>query len=226
MKIPVSGDFRQKIVNFFLCRPFPLQFCPERTKLTDSNLSKRRKVSLLERFYDILCCQSPGLFLAALALLLRFFTLRKTHKLRSGAALAGAMLFLAGGVGLYFYGIYRELFTIRDFFRLRPAGWAGLGVVLAVILLLLLFNGMKNRASRKKLARAEAQAQQDKQAALEQAVEQTMRQTRDCVRQEEQQRRLDQAWQRARQDADAALGQDAPISLTLEPEQLPDRSKN
>lgn len=224
MKIPVSGDFRQKIVNFFLCRPFPLQFCPERTKLTDSNLSKRRKVSLLERFYDILCCQSPGLFLAALALLLRFFTLRKTHKLRSGAALAGAMLFLAGGVGLYFYGMYRELFTIRDFFRLRPAGWAGLGVVLAVILLLL-FNGMKNRASRKKLARAEAQAQQDKQAALEQAVEQTMRQTRDCVRQEEQQRRLDQAWQRARQDADAALGQDAPISLTLEPEQRPDKSK-
>lgn len=224
MKIPVSGDFRQKIVNFFLCRPFPLQFCPERTKLTDSNLSKRRKVTLLERFYDILCCQSPGLFLAALALLLRFFTLGK-HKLRRGAALAGAILTLAGGVGLYFYGIYRELFTIRDFFRLRPAGWAGLGVVLAVILLLL-FNGMKNRASRKKLARAEAQAQQDKQAALEQAVEQTMRQTRDCVRQEEQQRRLDQAWQRARQDADAALGQDAPISLTLEPEQLPDRSKN
>lgn len=224
MKIPVSGDFRQKIVNFFLCRPFPLQFCPDRTKLTDSNLSKRRKVTLLERFYDILCCQSPALFLAALALLLRFFTLGK-HKLRRGAALAGAILTLAGGVGLYFYGMYRELFTIRDFFRLRPAGWAGLGVVLAVILLLL-FNGMKNRASRKKLARAEAQAQQDKQAALEQAVEQTMRQTRDCVRQEEQQRRLDQAWQRARQDADAALGQDAPISLTLEPEQLPDRSKN
>ncbi len=225
MKIPVSGDFRQKIVNFFLSSPSHLHFSPGRTKLTDSSLSKRRKVSLLERFYDILCCQSPGLFLAALALLLRFFTLRKTHKLRSGAALAGAMLFLAGGVGLYFYGMYRELFTIRDFFRLRPAGWAGLGVVLAVILLLL-FNGMKNRASRKKLARAEAQAQQDKQAALEQAVEQTMRQTRDCVRQEEQQRRLDQAWQRARQDADAALGQDAPISLTLEPEQLPDRSKN
>lgn len=179
----------------------------------------------MERFYDILCCQSPALFLAALALLLRFFTLRKTHKLRSGAALAGAILTLAGGIGLYFYGMYRELFTIRDFFRLRPAGWAGLGVVLAVILLLL-FNGMKNRASRKKLARAEVQAQQDKQAALEQAVEQTMRQTRDCVRQEEQQRRLDQARQQARQDADAALGQDAPISLTLEPEQLPDQSKN
>lgn len=225
MKIPVSGDFRQKIVNFFLSSPSHLHFSPDRTKLADSNLSKRRKVSLLERFYDILCCQSPGLFLTALALLLRFFTLRKTHKLRSGAALAGAMLFLAGGVGLYFYGMYRELFTIRDFFRIRPAGWAGLGVVLAVILLLL-FNGMKNRASRKKLARAEAQAQQDKQAALEQAVEQTMRQTRDCVRQEEQQRRLDQARQQARQDADAALGQDAPISLTLEPEQLPDRSKN
>ena len=171
----------------------------------------------MERFYDILCCQSPALFLAALALLIRFFTLGK-HKLRRGAALAGAMLFLAGGVGLYFYGMYRELFTIRDFFRIRPAGWAGLGVVLAVILLLL-FNGMKNRASRKKLARAEVQAQLDKQAALEQAVEQTMRQ-------EEQQRRLDQARQQARQDADAALGQDAPISLTLEPEQLPDRSKN
>ena len=178
----------------------------------------------MERFYDILCCQSPALFLAALALLIRFFTLGK-HKLRRGAALAGAILTLAGGVGLYFYGMYRELFTIRDFFRLRPAGWAGLGVVLAAILLLL-FNGMKNRASRKKLARAEVQAQQDKQAALEQAVEQTMRQTRDCVRQEEQQRRLDQARQQARQDADAALGQDAPISLTLEPEQLPDRSKN
>ena len=178
----------------------------------------------MERFYDILCCQSPALFLAALALLLRFFVLRKSHRLRGGAALAGAILALAGGVGLYFYGMYRELFTIRDFFQIRPAGWAGLGVVLAAILLLL-FNGMKNRAARKKLARAEAQAQQDKQAALEQAVEQTMRQTRDCVRQEEQQKRLDQARQRARQDADAALGQDAPISLTLEPEQLPDGSQ-
>ena len=178
----------------------------------------------MERFYDILCCQSPALFLAALALLLRFFTLRKSHRLRGGAALASAILALAGGVGLYFYGMYREIFTIRDFFRIRPAGWAGLGVVLAAILLLL-FNGMKNRAARKKLARAEAQAQQDKQAALEQAVEQTMRQTRDCVRQEEQQKRLDQARQRARQDADAALGQDAPISLTLEPEQLQDRSQ-
>lgn len=224
MKIPVSGDFRQKIVNFFLISPSHLHFSPDRAKLTDNNLSKRRKVTLLERFYDILCCQSPALFLAALALLLRFFTLGK-HKLRRGAALAGAILTLAGGIGLYFYGMYRELFTIRDFFRIRPAGWAGLGVVLAAILLLL-FNGMKNRASRKKLARAEVQAQQDKQAALEQAVEQTMRQTRDCVRQEEQQRRLDQARQQARQDADAALGQDAPISLTLEPEQLPDRSKN
>lgn len=126
-KIPVSGDFRQKIVNFFLSIPSHLHFSPDRAKLTDSNLSKRRKVSLLERFYDILCCQSPGLFLAALALLLRFFTLRKTHKLRSGAALAGAMLFLAGGVGLYFYGIYRELLPSGTFSGSVPPdgqGWA------------------------------------------------------------------------------------------------------
>ena len=36
------------------------------------------------------------------------------------------ILCAGGGVALYFLGIYKEYFTIRDFFHIRPAGWVGL----------------------------------------------------------------------------------------------------
>ena len=63
----------------------------------------------------ILCCQSPALFLAALALLVAYLAGRK-HKVRAFFRLLLCILCAAGGMALYFLGIYKEYFTIRDFF--------------------------------------------------------------------------------------------------------------
>ena len=75
----------------------------------------------------ILCCQSPALFLAALALLVAYLAGRK-HKVRAFFRLLLCILCAAGGVALYFLGIYKEYFTIRDFFLIRTAGWIGLAI--------------------------------------------------------------------------------------------------
>ena len=51
----------------------------------------------------ILCCQSPALFLAALALLVAYLAGRK-HKVRAFFRLLLCILCAAGGVALYFLG--------------------------------------------------------------------------------------------------------------------------
>ena len=82
----------------------------------------------------ILCCQSPGLFVLALLLLVEFLG-RRRHRVKAFFRLLGCILCAAGGVALYFLGIYKEYFTIRDFFHIRSAGWVGL-VIAAVIVVL------------------------------------------------------------------------------------------
>ncbi len=84
----------------------------------------------------ILCCQSPTLFLAALALLVAYLAGRK-HKVRAFFRLLLCILCAAGGVALYFLGIYKEYFTIRDFFLIRTAGWIGLAIAAFFVLLAL-----------------------------------------------------------------------------------------
>ena len=84
----------------------------------------------------ILCCQSPALFLAALAFLVAHLTNRR-HKVRSFLRLLLAILCAAGGVALYFLGMYKEYFTIRDFFVIRAAGWIGLAIAAFFVLLAL-----------------------------------------------------------------------------------------
>lgn len=84
----------------------------------------------------ILCCQSPALFLAALALLVAYLAGRK-HKVRAFFRLLLCILCAAGGVALYFLGIYKEYFTIRDFFLIRTAGWVGLAIAAFFVLLAL-----------------------------------------------------------------------------------------
>ena len=84
----------------------------------------------------ILCCQSPALFLAALALLVAYLAGRK-HKVRAFFRLLLCILCAAGGVALYFLGIYKEYFTIRDFFVIRAAGWIGLAIAAFFVLLAL-----------------------------------------------------------------------------------------
>ena len=75
-------------------------------------------------------------FLAALALLVAYLAGRK-HKVRAFFRLLLCILCAAGGVALYFLGIYKEYFTIRDFFLIRTAGWIGLAIAAFFVLLAL-----------------------------------------------------------------------------------------
>ena len=122
----------------------------------------------------ILCCQSPGLFVLALLLLVEFLGSRR-HRVRAFFRLLGCILCAAGGVALYFLGIYKEYFTIRDFFHIRPAGWVGL-VIAAVIVVLTavraFFAAADARREQKAAARAENQRiAQEKEAEAKAAAE-------------------------------------------------------
>lgn len=105
----------------------------------------------------ILCCQSPALFLAALALLVAYLTGQK-HKVRAFFRLLLCILCAAGAVALYFLGIYKEYFTIRNFFQIRTAGWIGLAIAAFFVLLALVrafFAAADARREEKAAARAE-----------------------------------------------------------------------
>ena len=122
----------------------------------------------------ILCCQSPALFLAALALLVAYLAGRK-HKVRAFFRLLLCILCAAGGVALYFLGIYKEYFTIRDFFLIRTAGWIGLAIAAFFVLLALVrafFAAADARREQKAAARAENQRiAQEKEAEAKAAAE-------------------------------------------------------
>lgn len=105
----------------------------------------------------ILCCQSPALFLAALALLVAYLAGRK-HRVRAFFRLLLCILCAAGAVALYFLGIYKEYFTIRDFFVIRAAGWIGLAIAAFFVLLALVrafFAAADTRRAQKEANRAE-----------------------------------------------------------------------
>ena len=126
----------------------------------------------------ILCCQSPALFLAALALLVAYLAGRK-HKVRAFFRLLLCILCAAGGVALYFLGIYKEYFTIRDFYRIRPAGWVGFGIVAFLTLLALVqafFAAADARREEKAANRAENQRLAAEAAAAEAAAREAARQ--------------------------------------------------
>lgn len=81
---------------------------------------------------NILYCQSPALFWCALALIVCFFVRRGAHRVRAVLDLVLGLLCVAGGVALYYLGMYNDAFTIRDFWHIRTAGWIGLAVVVLV----------------------------------------------------------------------------------------------
>ena len=121
----------------------------------------------------ILCCQSPALFLAALALLVAHLAGRK-HRVKAFFRLLLCILCAAGAVALYFLGIYKEYFTIRDFFVIRAAGWIGLAIAAFFVLLALVrafFAAADARRAQKEANRAENErlAQEAARAAEESA---------------------------------------------------------
>ena len=125
----------------------------------------------------ILCCQSPGLFLAAVMLLLFYFARRKGHHARAVLDLVLCMLCAAGGVALYFVGMGSGHFTIRDFYAVRTPGWVGLGIVVAINVWLLIrgFLAVNRRRTAEKNAnraanRAANAAQQQREAERRQSA--------------------------------------------------------
>ena len=126
-----------------------------------------------------LCCQSPTLFLAALLLLLCYFTRKKAHHARSVLDLILCILCAAGGVALYFLGMGKEYFSIRDFYVIRTPGWIGMLVVVAFAVWLVVRGFLalnRRRMAEKKAnraANAEAhQREEDAKAAAKQQAEQ------------------------------------------------------
>ena len=108
----------------------------------------------------ILCCQSPGLFLAAAVLVIAYFAGRKKHRFKAVLKLLLAIVCAVGGIALYYLGMYDEYFTIRDFYQIRPAGWVGVGIAVFFTLLALVrafFAAADARREEKAANRAENQ---------------------------------------------------------------------
>ena len=167
--------------------------------------------------YKILCVQSPAFFLLAIILLIRYFTSRRSHPVKATVRLVFCILSIAVGVALYFLGIYREVFTIRDFYK--PTAWSllGLGAVILAYALAL-FNGMKNRTAQRKLDQAAREARVEKEAAVREAVRTAQSASAAAAESAAAEARLDLARENAQAEAKAAMGEEQPISLTLEPE--------
>lgn len=108
----------------------------------------------------ILCCQSPGLFLAAAVLVIAYFAGRKKHRFKAVLKLLLAIVCAVGAIALYYLGMYDEYFTIRDFYQIRPAGWVGVGIAAFFTLLALVrafFAAADARREEKAANRAENQ---------------------------------------------------------------------
>ena len=97
-------------------------------------------------FGYILCCQSPALFLLAIALVIRFFICKGRAKFRAVLSLIGGLVCIALGVVLYYQGLVREHFAVRDFWHIRIPGWIGLALMAA----LLIFSGSPPAARSKR----------------------------------------------------------------------------
>ena len=122
----------------------------------------------------VLCCQSPGLFLAAAALIIAYFAGRRRHRFKAVLRLLLGIVCALGGLALYYMGMYHDYFTIRDFYQIRLSGWIGFGIVALLVLLALVRaffaaadarreEKAANRAENQQLA-AEAAAEKQRQA--------------------------------------------------------------
>lgn len=116
----------------------------------------------------ILLTQSPALFLAAVVLLLRFFVLKKNHRIRGALNLVLSIVCLAGGVALYYLGMLHEHFTIRDFWQIRVPGWVGLGLV-AVLAGLSLYRSTARAIAKRRAEKAAVKAEAQRVKELEDA---------------------------------------------------------
>ena len=107
-------------------------------------------------FGYILCCQSPALFLLAIALVIFFFVRRGRARIRAALSLLAAIVCIALGVVLYYQGMLREYFAVRNFWHIRIPGWVGL-ILVAVLLVYLLINALLRASARRSAEKARRQ---------------------------------------------------------------------
>lgn len=107
-------------------------------------------------FGYILCCQSPALFLLAIALVISFFVRRGRARIRAVLSLLAAIVCIALGVVLYYQGMLREYFAVRNFWHIRIPGWVGL-ILVAVLLVYLLINALLRASARRSAEKARRQ---------------------------------------------------------------------
>ena len=115
-------------------------------------------------FGYILCCQSPALFLLAIALVIRFFICKGRAKFRAVLSLIGGLVCIALGVVLYYQGLVREHFAVRDFWHIRIPGWIGLALMAALLIYLSLRAFLRfsaRRSEQKEAIRAENARRQE-----------------------------------------------------------------
>ena len=108
----------------------------------------------------ILLSQSPALFLAAIVLLIGYFIKKKNHRVRAALNLIGTIIFLVGGIALYYLSMLKEYCTIRDFWHINVFGWVGLGIVAALTALAVYRSTVRfvnKRRAEKYAAKAEAE---------------------------------------------------------------------
>ena len=115
----------------------------------------------------LLCCQSPALFLGALALLAGYIILRN-HRVHAALDLVLAIVCLLGGVALYYLGMLYDHFTIHDFWQIRVPGWVGL-VLAAIVIVVLFVQNIGKAAARRRSEKEAARAEDARRKELEEA---------------------------------------------------------
>lgn len=122
----------------------------------------------------ILYAQSPALFLAAIVLLIEYAARRNHHRVKATLSLVGAILCIAGGIALYYFGMAAEIFTIKDFWKLRVPGIVGMVVVLLLALrsLILAIKAAHSRRIEQKKEKAHQKELENAEAAHAEALAQ------------------------------------------------------
>ena len=100
-----------------------------------------------------MCCQSPALFLLAIALVLDFFVRKGRARLRAILALLGAGVCIGLGFVLYYQGMLQEYFEVKNFWRIRAPGWVGL-VLAAALLVYVLIKAIARASARQEMESA------------------------------------------------------------------------
>lgn len=119
-------------------------------------------------FGYVLCCQSPALFLLAIALVIRFFVCKSRAKFRAILSLLLGLVCIGAGVVLYYQGMLREYFAVRNFWHIRAPGWIGLALV-AVLLVYLCIQAFLRASARRNQEKEAARAENARQQEMEKA---------------------------------------------------------